>query len=79
MQEQEIYDKLNEIFRIVFDNDDIIVKSDTTSKDIEGWDSLNHISLISAVETGFNVSFSTKEVLNMKNVGDMVNLIKQKI
>ena len=78
MQEQEIYNKLNEIFRVVFDNEEIVVKNDTTSNDIEGWDSLSHISLISAVETGFNVSFSTKEVLNMKNVGDMVALIKQK-
>lgn len=78
MQEQEIYNKLNEIFRVVFDNEEIVVKNDTTSNDIEGWDSLSHISLISAVETGFNVSFSTKEVLNMKNVGDMVELIKQK-
>ena len=45
MSEQEIYDRLNEVFRNVFDDDDIEVEAGTTADDIEDWDSLEHINL----------------------------------
>ena len=50
MSEQEIYERLNEVFRNVFDDDDIEVEAGTTADDIEDWDSLEHINLISAVK-----------------------------
>ena len=57
----------------------ITIKDDTTSKDIEGWESLTHISLISSIEDEFNIKFNTKEVINMQNVGDMIDCIIEKI
>ena len=76
MSEQEIYDRLNEVFRDVFDDDEIIVNEDTTADDIEDWDSLEHINLISAVEDEFGIRFKMGEVSSMKNVGEMVEIIK---
>ena len=74
MTKQEIFEKLNEVFSDVFD-EDITVTADTTAADIEDWDSLTHITLISEVEDTFDIKFSMKEVLNMKNVGEMVDII----
>ena len=62
MSEQEIYDRLNEVFRDVFDDDEITVNEDTTADDIEDWDSLEHINLISAVEDEFGIRFKMGEV-----------------
>lgn len=76
MSEQEIYDRLNEVFRDVFDDDEITVNEDTTADDIEDWDSLEHINLISAVEDEFGIRFKMGEVSSMKNVGEMVEIIK---
>ena len=76
MSEQEIYDRLNEVFRDVFDDDEITVNEDTTADDIEDWDSLEHINLISAVEVEFGIRFKMGEVSSMKNVGEMVEIIK---
>ena len=76
MSEQEIYDRLNEVFRDVFDDDEITVNEDTTADDIEEWDSLEHINLISAVEDEFGIRFKMGEVSSMKNVGEMVEIIK---
>ena len=76
MSEQEIYDRLNEVFRDVFDDDDITVNEDTTADDIEDWDSLEHINLISAVEDEFGIRFKMSEVSSMKNVEEMVEIIK---
>ena len=76
MSEQEIYDRLNEVFRDVFDDDEITVNEDTTADDIEDWDSLEHINLISAVEDEFGIRFKIGEVSSMKNVGEMVEIIK---
>jgi len=72
----EIYKKLNEVFRDVFDDESISVNPETTAKDIEDWDSLNHISLIAAVEDEFGLSFTMGEVSSMKNVGEMVSIIE---
>lgn len=77
MQRSEILKKLNEIFQDVFDDDSIEVTEETTSSDIEDWDSLTHITLISEVEDEFDVKFSMKEVVGMKNVGEMVDIIER--
>lgn len=71
----EIYQRLNEVFRDVFDDDSLSVTPRTTASDIEDWDSLTHITLIAAVEDEFRMKFSMKEVVEMKNVGEMVALI----
>ena len=78
MTKQEIFEKLNEIFSDVFD-EDITVTAETTSADIEEWDSLTHITLISEVEDTFDMKFSMKDVLGMKNVGEMADIILKNI
>lgn len=75
----EILEKLNEVFHDVFDNNDIVVTEQTNANDIEEWDSLIHITLISAVEDEFDVSFDMKTVVSMKNVGDMIDAIEEQI
>ena len=71
----EIFARLNEVFRDVFDDDSIVVKPATTADDIEDWDSLEHITLISAVEKEFGMKFKMGEISSMKNVGEMASII----
>ena len=75
MSREEVYERLNTVFRDVFDNDDITVEDTTTAADIEGWDSLIHITLIDAVEEEFDIRFDMKTVVKLKNVGEMVDVI----
>ena len=79
MSRSEIYDRLTEIFRDFFDDDDIVINDETTSDDIEDWDSLEHINLIVAIEQEFEMKFSMGEVTGMKNVGAMVDIIQERI
>lgn len=74
----EIYKRLNEVFQDVFDDDSITVNEDTTANDIEDWDSLNHITLIDAVESEFGIRFTMGEVSGMKNVGEMAQIISER-
>lgn len=73
-----IKERLNEVFRDVFDDDSICVNENTTSNDIEDWDSLEHITLIAAVEDEFKMRFKMKEVSGMKNVGEMMAIISER-
>ena len=75
----ELQDRLNQIFREVFDNDDINITPEMTANDVDGWDSLSHVNLIVAIETKFGIRFSQKELLTFKNVGDLLNSIRGKI
>lgn len=75
MENQEIYERLNNVFRDVFDDESIVVKPETTANDIEDWDSLEHINLVVAVEQEFGMKFNMNEVTTMKDVGDMVKII----
>ncbi len=77
MDTNEIFERLNEVFRDVFDDDTITVTEDTTAADVDDWDSLMHITLISAVEDEFDIKFNMKDVVSMKRVGDMVDIIQQ--
>lgn len=75
MTRDEAYEKLQEVFRDVFDDEDIVVGDETTAEDIEGWDSLEHINLIVSVEKKFDMKFNMGEANKMKNVGEMVDII----
>ena len=79
MTREEVYNKLNEVFREVFDDDEITVNDTTTADDIEDWDSLEHINLVVAVEKKFSVKFNMGEVNKFKNVGEMVDIILTRI
>jgi acyl carrier protein len=70
---------LNAIFQLVFEDDTIQIRPDMTADDIDGWDSLSHINLITAVEAKFKIRFSRKELLIMKNIGDLDRAIEAKI
>ena len=79
MERADIYTKLNEVFRDVFDDDSISVNDATTANDIEDWDSLEHINLVVAIENCFKIKFNMGEVAALKNVGEMVDLISAKV
>ncbi len=78
MDGREIFTRLNRVFQEVFDDRTIRVTPQTTADDIEDWDSLEHITLISAVEKEFKMRFTMKEVSGMKNVGEMMNIIAER-
>ena len=79
MDEAQIYARLTEIFQDVFDDDSIKVAPELTAKDVDGWDSLNHIRLILTVEKAFKIKFSTSEIGRLERVGDLVALIKSRV
>jgi acyl carrier protein len=78
MTREQIFEGLNEVFRDVFDDEDITVAENTTSEDIDDWDSLEHINLIVATEKKFGIKFTMSEVTGMKNVGEMADIIAQR-
>ena len=71
-------EQLQEIFREAFDDDELVISTEMTAKDIEDWDSLMQIQLIVAAERRFGVKFTTQEMYGLKNVGDFVALIEEK-
>ncbi len=75
LDEKTIYARLNKVFRDVFDDDSITVNAKTTADDIDDWDSLEHITLINAVEREFKMKFRMGEISSMKNVGEMVGIV----
>ena len=79
MSRDEAYVILNRVFREVFDDESITVSDETTADDIEDWDSLEHINLVVAVEQAFKVKFTMGETNVMKNVGEMVSTILEKL
>lgn len=68
-------ERVADVIRDVFDDDQIQITDDTVAGDVEGWDSLMHITLIGTIEDEFDVKFAMKDVVGMKNVGQMVDLI----
>lgn len=77
MTRQEIYERLNSVFQDVFGDDNLTVSDETTAQDVEGWDSLRHITLLAAIEDEFDVEFSMGQTVKMKNVGKMVDYIEE--
>jgi acyl carrier protein len=79
METTDIFEKLNSVFNDIFDEDSLELTPQLTAKDIEGWDSLTHIRLILTVEKEFDVKFSTAELSQFENVGQLVDMINGKL
>ena len=75
MTRDEVFRSVQEIFRDIFDVDDLIIDDLTNSDDIEDWDSLNHINLVSAIEKEFKIRFALGELIEIKDVGAMIDLM----
>ena len=74
MSKEEVYSRLKEVFEEVFEND-IELTDATTAADVPGWDSLSHVTLMLRVQSEFKMHFPMKDVVHIRNVGDMVDLI----
>ena len=79
MTREEVYERLNAVFADVFDDESLTVNDETTAADVDGWDSLVHITLIDAVEEEFDISFDMKTIVKLKNVGEMVDVILEEV
>jgi acyl carrier protein len=75
MDKNQILREVNDIFINVLDEDNIVLTRDTTADDVEDWDSLSHIHIIVAIEQHFNIKFTSLEVQNFRNVGEMCDSI----
>lgn len=75
----EIKEKLQDIFKDLFDDESIELFDEMTADDIEDWDSISHITLINEIERCFAVHFTTQQITGAKNVGQLIHIIEEKI
>lgn len=79
MDKNEIISKLTEIFHEIFSDNTIVLRDDMTAKDVENWDSLTHMLMITKVEESFGIKFKLKELNKLKMVGDLISIIESKL
>jgi acyl carrier protein len=79
MTREEVFNGVQDIFRDIFDEDELVISDSTSSDEIEDWDSLNHINLVSAIEKEFKIKFALGELMTLKDVGAMVDLMVEKL
>lgn len=79
MERNEITTKLANIFKTVFNNQFLMLTNELSANDVDQWDSLSHMILISEIEDAFLIKFKLKELNKMRNVGDMIEMIQLKI
>jgi acyl carrier protein len=79
MTKEEIYVQLTNVFREVFQDEELVITPATTAEDVTGWDSSAHINLMLAVEMRLSVVFNTSEIDEMRTVGDLAEAIERKL
>jgi acyl carrier protein len=79
MNRRNIFLGVQEVFRDIFDDDNLEIINETNSDEIEDWDSLNHINLVSAIEKEFKIKFALGELMTLQDVGAMIDLMYEKI
>ena len=73
-----LHERLTEVFREVFDLEELELSDATVASDVDGWDSLNHVKLVVAIERAFGVKFGNREIGGWENVGDMLRSLATK-
>lgn len=78
MGKTEIIEKLTSVFQEVFSDNSLMLDDEMTANDVEKWDSLTHMLMISTVEEQFGVRFKLKELNKLKKVGDIIDVLTEK-
>jgi acyl carrier protein len=76
---QDLLTEIQEIFRDIWDDNSLVITRDSNASNVEGWDSLAHVNLITAIEGRYKVKFALGERQELKNVGDLVDLLQKKL
>lgn len=79
MKKTDVMNRLTAIFRTIFSDDSLVLTSELTPDDVEQWDSLSHMLLITEIENEFSIKFKLKDLNKMRNLDDMTNMILSKI
>ena len=79
MERNEIVEKLTAVFQEVFSDSSLVLNDEMTANDVEKWDSLTHMLMISTVEERFGVKFKLKELNKLKKVGDIIAILSEKL
>lgn len=74
-----IVEKVQEILRMVMDDETLEATPELSANDVEAWDSMNHVNLIVSVENEFGIRFSNDEISTMQNLGDLLTLVESKL
>jgi acyl carrier protein len=78
MSVNDVLSEVNGVFRKVLDLPGLVIRAETTAKDVPEWDSLSHVQLVVAIEKHFHLRFSSREIQSFKNVGEMCEAIFEK-
>lgn len=77
-EQSDVYEFLSDVFRDVFGRDDIVLQPELTAADVVGWDSFKQVEIILALEEKFAIRIRTRDVANLRNVGELVDVVQQK-
>ena len=72
-------EEVQEIFRDIIGDDDLVITRASNASTVEDWDSLAHVNLVTAIEKKYKIKFGLGELQELKNVGDMLELIEKKL
>lgn len=75
MNKEDILNKINHVFHDILGHKNFSLSNNTSANDVEGWDSITHIMIISEIEKEFDIKFKLMDLMNMDNVGDLINII----
>lgn len=79
MEKNEIAEKIRKILTSVLKHEKFEMKDELTATEVEGWDSLSHITIISEIEETFNIKFKLKELNKLNNIGSLIGVIQSKL
>lgn len=75
----DVLERVNEVFKVIFDNNDLTITEKTSVEDVNGWDSFQHVRLLTMLEEEFHMEFDISEIISMENVGDILKTIEPKL
>jgi len=75
----DLLPEIQDIFRDIFDDDSLVITRESNASTVEDWDSLAHVNLVTAIEKKYKIKFGLGELQQLKNVGEMIDLIQRKL
>ena len=79
MEKGQILVKVQDVFRDILDDEELVIKPETTANDVDDWDSLTHVQLVVGMEKAFGIKFTAQEIISWKNIGEMIESILAKL
>ena len=79
MDKQEVLHKIQRAFEKILEHNNFQLEDQTSAKDVDGWDSITHMMIITEIEELYQIKFKLMDLMSMNTISDLIRAVEKEV